>query len=337
MTIEYVLRRIGLFAAIVFVAATLNFLLPRLRDSNPIEARFNEMAQGGGVNSRGVQEMIERYNAKFGFDKPLTVQYLNYWNDLVRLDFGQSAAFFPAEVRTEILRALPWTIGLLTVATVLAFGIGSLFGALISWPGMTRLVHIFVPILMTFAAIPYYLLGVWLIFLFGIFWPILPAGGALAYNVTLAFTWEAIVSIIRHGILPAASLVLAGIGFWALGMRGMMITTMGEDYMKLAEYKGLSPCRIFLWYGVRNAVLPQLTALAISVAFIFSGTVLVETVFAYPGIGSLLFRAIQLNDYLLMQGILMFAVLAIGVALLAIDLINPLIDPRISHGARTED
>ncbi len=202
---------------------------------------------------------------------------------------------------------------------------------------MTRLVHIFVLILMTFAAIPYYLLGAWLIFLFGIFWPFLPAGGALAYNMKLAFTWEAIVSIIRHGILPAASLVLAGIGLWALGMRGMMITTMGEDYMKLAEYKGLSPRRIFLWYGVRNAVLPQLTPLAICVAFIFSGAVLVETIFAYPGIGSLLFRAIQLNDYLLMQGILMFAVLAIGVALLAIDLINPLIDPRIRHGARTED
>ncbi len=107
MTIEYVLRRIGLFAVIVFVAATLNFTLPRLRDTNPIEARLNEMAAQGGVNSIGVQEMIERYNSKLGFDKPLMVQYLNYWKDLVRLDFGQSAAFFPAEVRTEILRALP--------------------------------------------------------------------------------------------------------------------------------------------------------------------------------------------------------------------------------------
>ena len=135
----------------------------------------------------------------------------------------------------------------------------------------------------------------------------------------------------KHAILPADSLVLASIGFWGLGMRGMMITTMGEDYMKLAEYKGLTDRRIFFRYAIRNALLPQVTGLAIQMAFIVSGSVLVEVIFAYPGVGALLFRAISANDFLLMQGILMFVIVAIGISLLVIDLLYPLIDPRIRY------
>ena len=331
MTIEFVLKRFGLFLLIIAVAGTINFLVPRLRDTNPIEQRLYEFAAQGGLNVAHMDEMVENYSKKFGLDQPLWKQYLNYWADLSRLDFGKSIAFFPADVKAEILRALPWTVGLLTVATIMAFLVGSLFGAWLAWPRAPRGVKALVPILMTLTAIPYYLLGILMIFGFAIFWPILPAGGAASYNITPAFNYEAIVDILRHAILPAFSLVLASIGFWGLGMRGMMITTMGEDYMKLAEYKGLSDKRIFLRYAIRNAMLPQITGLAIQMAFIVSGSVLVEVIFAYPGVGFLLFEAISANDFLLMQGILMFVIVAIGVSLLVIDLLYPLIDPRIRY------
>ena len=331
MTIEFVLKRLGLFLLIIVVAGTINFLVPRLRDTNPIEQRLYEFAAQGGLNVAHMDEMVENYSKKFGLDQPLWKQYLSYWADISRLDFGKSIAFFPADVKAEILRALPWTVGLLTVATIMAFLVGSLFGAWLAWPRAPRVVKALVPILMTLTAIPYYLLGILMIFGFAIFWPILPAGGAVSYNITPAFNYEAIVDILKHAILPAFSLVLASIGFWGLGMRGMMITTMGEDYMKLAEYKGLSDKRIFLRYAVRNAMLPQITGLAIQMAFIVSGSVLVEVIFAYPGVGFLLFEAISANDFLLMQGILMFVIVAIGISLLVIDLMYPLIDPRIRY------
>ena len=133
-----------------------------------------------------------------------------------------------------------------------------------------------------------------------------------------------------HSIMPAASIVLTSIGFWGLGMRGMMITTMGEDYMKFAEYKGLKDWRVFLSYGVRNAMLPQVTGLAISLGTILAGSVLVEVIFAYPGLGNLLYRAITSNDYFLLQGIFLFIIVSLGFSLFLIDLVYPLVDPRIN-------
>ncbi len=331
MTIEFVVKRVGLFFLIIVVAGTINFLVPRLRDTNPIEQRLYEFAAQGGLNVAHMEDMVKRYEEKFGLDQPLWKQFINYWADLSRLDFGKSIAFFPADVRDEIIRALPWTIGLLTISTIMAFLVGSLFGAWLSWPRAPRVVKAIVPLLMTLTAIPYYLLGILMIFFFAIYWPILPAGAAHAYNIVPGLNFEAITNILKHAILPAASLVLASIGFWGLGMRGMMITTMGEDYMKLAEYKGLTDRRIFFRYAIRNALLPQVTGLAIQMAFIVSGSVLVEVIFAYPGVGALLFKAISANDFLLMQGILMFVIVAIGISLLVIDLLYPLIDPRIRY------
>ncbi len=331
MTVGYVLRRFGIFALVIFTAVSINFWIPRVRPTNPIEQRLYEMAAQGGVNVGQIKEMIAIYNQKFGLDKPLWQQYLNYWGDLAHFDLGTSIAFYPASVREEILRAAPWTIGLLTVSTFLAFVIGSLFGALMAWPKSSKVVVGLVPIFMTLSAIPYYLLGILLIYLLALVWPILPAGGAYSFGTNLGFEWQAILDVLRHAVLPAASIVLTGIGFWGLGMRGMMITIMGEDYMNMAEGKGLRPRTIFLDYALRNAMLPQVTSLAISLAHVMSGAVLVEVIFAYPGIGFLLYRAISGNDYFLIQGIVLFIILSIGISLLALDLLYPLIDPRIKY------
>ncbi len=332
MSVAYVARRIGVFLLVVVLAVSINFLIPRLRPTNPVEARMNEFAAQGGGNTANIKQLIAIYNEKFGLDKPLWEQYLNYWKDVAHFDLGTSIAFYPGSVRDEILRAAPWTIGLLAVSTILAFALGTLLGALLAWPNTSRALSIFAPALMMLSAIPYYLLGLVLIYLFALEWPILPTAGAYSSGTTLNLSWPTVVDIARHAILPAASIVLAGIGFWALGMRAMSVTTLGEDYMTMAHAKGLQPRRIFFRYSLRNAMLPQITALALSLAGIMSGAIIVEVVFAYPGIGYLLFRAISGNDYFVIQGVTLFVILSVALALLIVDLIYPLLDPRIQLG-----
>ena len=329
MTLGYAVRRIGVFFLVIIVAVSVNFWIPRLRSTNPVEQRLYEFAAQGGGRSGDIKQLIAIYDEKFGLDKPLWEQYLNYWRDLARFDLGTSIAFYPGSVRDEILRAAPWTIGLLAVATLLAFSIGSVLGALLAWPNTGRVFSSLVPLLMTLSAIPYYLLGLVLIYLLALTWPILPTAGAFTSGARLTLSWPIVGDIARHAILPAGSIVLAGIGFWGLGMRAMMITVLGEDFMTMAHAKGLRGRTIFLNYALRNALLPQVTALAISLAGIMSGAILVEIVFAYPGIGFLLFRAISGNDYFVIQGVVLFVILSVGLTLLIVDLLYPLLDPRI--------
>ena len=331
MTIGYVARRIGIFFLIVITAVSLNFFMPRLRKTNPMQSRMNQLAAQGGVYAKDIQQMIELYNKKFGLDRPLWEQYVTYWRDLLRLDLGRSLAYYPQSALEMIARSAPWTIGLLIVSTIIAFVLGTLFGALMAWPKTSRIALLLSPLFMTLSAIPYYLLGMLFIYVLAMGWRLLPVGGAYTSGVTLTWSWKMVADIARHAILPAASIVLSGIGSWGLGMRAMMTGTLGEDYLQMAEAKGLKPATVFKDYALRNALLPQVTSLAISLAMVMSGAVLVEVIFGYPGVGNLLFKSIQTNDYFVMQGIVMFIILSIGVVLLALDLLYPLIDPRIRY------
>lgn len=331
VTIGYVGRRIGIFLLIVITAVTLNFFIPRLRSTNPMESRMNQLAAQGGVYANQIQEMIKIYNRKFGLDRPLWEQYLIYWRDLLSLDLGMSLAYYPQTARDMIARSAPWTIGLLTVSTIIAFILGTLLGALMAWPRTSRIALGLSPLFMTLSAIPYYLLGMLFIYVVGMGWRLLPVGGAYTSGVNLTLSWQMALDIGRHAILPAASIVLSGIGSWGLGMRAMMTTILGEDYLHMAEAKGLKPQTIFMDYALRNALLPQVTSLAISLGMVMSGAVLVEVIFGYPGVGNLLFKSIAGNDYFVIQGISLFIILSIGVVLLALDLLYPLIDPRIRY------
>ncbi len=331
MSIGYAARRIGVFLLIIFVAVTINFIMPRMRATNPIEQRLYTMAAQGGVYGNQIEEMIKIYNEKFGLNKPLYVQYLNYWRDLFNLDLGKSLAFYPQTALEMILRAAPWTLGLLIVSTLLAFVLGTAFGALMAWPKTSRIALGLSPLFMTLSAIPYYLLGMLFVYVVAMGWHLLPVGAAFSAGMTLKPDWATVLDIGRHAILPSASIVLSGIGSWGLGMRAMMKTTLGEDYLRMAEASGLRSRTIFMRYALRNAMLPQITSLAISLSLIMSGSVLVEVIFGYPGVGSLLFAAIANNDYFLIQGITLFIILSIGVVLLALDLVYPLIDPRIRY------
>jgi peptide/nickel transport system permease protein len=253
---------------------------------------------------------------------------------MFRFDFGVSITRFPTGVNDMILAALPWTLVLVTVATLMAFAIGSLFGALLAWPRAPKFIHYLAPPLLTLSAIPYYLLGLTLIYFLAFKWRAFPLGGGYDIGNEPGWSFDFIRQAVRHSILPALSIILASIGFWALGMRAMMVTVQGEDYVTLAEAKGLTPRRIFFRYALRNAILPQTTALALALGQVASGAVLVEVVFGYPGVGNLLYSSIRTFDYTVIYGLTFLVIVAIGVATLLLDLLLPRVDPRITYQRR---
>lgn len=334
MRASYVVRRIGLFIIVLWGAATLNFIIPRLAPGDPVRERLYEMASQGGYLQQGIEEMVKAYDQEFGLDKPLYVQYVRYLWDVAHFNFGYSLAQYPTKVLPLILAALPWTIGLLLMATILAFLIGTILGALMAWPKAPKFLQYFVGPLLTLSAIPYYLLGLVLIYLLSINSKVFPLSGGYTVGTIPSMDVPFIMDILKHSALPALSIILAAIGFWAIGMRGMMVTTEGEDYMTMAEAKGLSGTWIFYRYALRNAILPQVTALAIALGYVVSGSVLVEVVFGYPGIGSLLYKAISGSDYFVIYGIVFIVILAISLATLIIDLVYPLLDPRITYRSK---
>lgn len=330
MTWGYFFKRIALFFVVVLTAMTANFIVAHAVPGDPIGAVIAQMTTRGGAVENSA-EIIASYRERFGLDQPLLVQYAVYvWNTL-RFDLGTSIIYFPQTVTGSIVSALPWTIGLLLVATVIAFSLGSVLGALLAWSSAPRLAKLLAPLLMIFSAIPYYLLALILLYVFAV-WPNwFPLGGGMSSGVMGGVSFASILDLAYHAFLPALSIVLAGLGFWALGMRGAMINVLGEDYLQLAESEGLPKRRIFFAYGMRNALLPQVTNLALSLGTIASGSVLVEVAFNYPGIGFLLYDALRASDYFMIQGICFILVLTVAVAVLLLDLIYPLIDPRIAR------
>ncbi len=331
MPADYLLRRVGVFLLIAWLAASLNFFLPRLTGQDPVRVKLLQQAQLGGHVQAGIEEMVREYDRRFGLDRPLWVQYLAFLRDAARLDFNYSIANYPRTVNEMIAEALPWTVALLGTTTVVSFALGTFLGALLGWPGAPRWMRWLMPPLWALHAIPFFLLGLILIYLFAFRIPVLPMFGGYSAGAFPAFTLAFVVDLVRHAILPALSIVLVATGGWALSMRGMMVTTQGEDYVIFAEAKGLRSLTIFLRYCVRNALLPQATGLALALGQIVSGAVLVEVIFGYPGIGTVLFQAIRENDHFLIQGIVFTVIVALGLATLILDAVYPLLDPRISY------
>ena len=331
MRVLYIARRFAVFLLIVWLAASLNFFLPRLSGQDPVRTKLLAEAQLGGYVHAGIEDMVKEYNQKFGLDRPLWRQYTTYLGDTMRLDFNYSISNYPRTVRDLIAEALPWTLGLLGMTTLLSFGIGTFLGALLAWPGAPRWMRYVMPPIWALHAIPFFLLGLILMYLFAFQFRWLPIFGGYSPGAAPAFNSRFILDVMAHATLPALSIILVAIGGWALGMRGMMVTTMGEDYVTFAEAKGLRASTIFLRYCVRNAILPQTTALALALGQILSGAVLVEVIFGYPGIGTLLFQAIRENDHFLIQGIVFTVIVTLGLTTFILDVLYPWLDPRISY------
>jgi peptide/nickel transport system permease protein len=328
---SFLLKRVGLLLMIIWTAATINFLLPHITPRNPLREKLMEQASRSGYIEEGFNEMVAAYEEKFGLDLPLWRQYLNYMGDMARLDLGFSIAHYPKTVWALIAEGLPWTIGLLFTTTVIAFVGGSLIGALMVWPTSSAFARYILPSFLLFGAIPAYVVALALVYFLAFRLQWLPTGGGYGLGSIPNLSLEFVTEILKHSILPALALVLTQAGGWALGMRGMMVTVEGEDYMTFAEAKGLKDSRMFFRYGVRNALLPQVTGLALALSQIISGAVLVELVMGYPGLGTKLAQAIYQLDYFTIYGIVFFIIVSLGVAMFIIDLLYPFLDPRISY------
>ncbi len=328
---KFVFKRIGLFVLIVWSAATLNFLIPKLTPRNPLREKLLAEAARTGYIPPGFDEMVKAYEAKFGLDQPLYIQYVRYMNDLLHLDLGFSIANYPKTTLELIAEGIPWTVGSLSVATVLAFLLGTLLGAMMGWERSPFFVRHILPTVLIFGAIPAFIVGLVLFYFLAFRWQLLPLAGGYSVGTLPGWNLSFILDILRHSILPALTIVLTSAGGWAIGMRGMMVTVQGEDYMTFAEAKGLKRGRLFYKYAIRNAILPQMTGLALAISYIVSGSVLVELVCRYPGIGTILQRAISQLDYGVIYGIVFVLTLTIAFAMLVMDLVYPLLDPRISY------
>lgn len=329
--LRYLRRKVILYLITVFAAITVNFFIPRMIPGDPISTILKSLEQQGQIIPNE-SEFIAEYKAQFGLTGNLWMQYTHYLWRLAHGDLGPSIMAFPMTVRELIVRALPWTISLLSVALLISWTGGNILGAVIGWRREARSSSVITVISLCLSQIPYYFLALILVFLFAYTLPIFPTSGAVTSiggSVEgLGLIWD----VIYHAILPALSMILVSMGGWVITMRSSILMTLGEDYILLAEAKGVPDHQILRRHAFRNALLPQVTGLGMALGFVMNGALLTETIFNYPGLGNLLLTALGNLDYNLMQGVLLLTILSVLTANLLIEVIYPLIDPRISHG-----
>jgi peptide/nickel transport system permease protein len=330
MRFRAVIKRLLFLILVIWSAATITFFIPRLSSRNPIRERFAALARTGGFSPGDMETIVASYNAKFGLDKPLLEQYADYIGSLARFDLGVSLNLFPKTVNELIMEALPWSIGLLIVTTILSFILGNLLGALAAWPHAPDWLRNLSTSFVLLQGVPPVLLGVLLIFFIGFRAKLLPISGAHSIGVVPTFTWEFILDMGKHQILPALSLIFGTVGGWVLSMRGMGITIQGEDYVLFAEHKGLNNRTIFRDYFLRNALLPQVTGFALALGNVVTSAIIVERIFGLPGLGTVLSNGIKSNDFMVIYGIILFITIAIATLMILVELLYPLLDPRIS-------
>ena len=332
LPVGYILRRIGFLIAVLYTAATINFLIPKLSPRDPVQEQVNMKIATMGVSSEGAAEMVESLKTLYGLDQPLWRQYVTYIFNTLQFNLGFSIANYPKPVLEIIEETIFWTLGFVGVATVLAFVIGTVVGAMVGWSKFSRYLSWLMPPLAVFSSVPAFILALILIYFLAFRARLFPLRGG--FSPLLDVDWgstEFLLDVARHAVLPALSLLIVSVGGWALSMRAMMVTVEGADYITFAEAKGLKGGRVFFLYALRNTLLPQITALAMQLGFIVSGSTLVENMFAYPGVGRRLGGAIAAFDYPVIYGIVFFLVVGIAVATLMVDMLYPILDPRISY------
>jgi len=270
----------------------------------------------------------------FGLDTKTSMfdQYITYWGNLFKGDLGLSFTYFPTPVSEVIAQSIPWTLALMGVTTVISFVLGTMIGVYAGWKRGSW-IDALLPITTFFSAIPYFWLGLIAISVFAVGWGAFPAAGGYEPGLVPSFDWEFISSALYYSVLPALTVLISSIAGWILGMRNMMVTVSSEDYVTVAHAKGLPERRVMLGYAARNAVLPSISGFALSLGFIVGGTLLVEMVFSYPGIGYVLFTGVNAKDYPLMQGIFLIITMAVLVANLLADVVYLMLDPRTRKAA----
>jgi peptide/nickel transport system permease protein len=336
---RYFFKRLLWYMLTFVVAISLNFILPRLGQSNPVDTIIRKV-HTPGMTSKDYKKRYEEFMVKFGLmdknGKKTTIisQFFAYVGTTLKGDLGVSFAKYPKSVWDILKDALPWSLGLQVPSIVLGYILGNLLGALAAYK---RGVYdkVFYPFSLFLMSVPYFCLGIILVYLFGISLEIFPANGGYAMDLIPSFSFEYFASVLYHYTLPFATMVLVFIGGQAIGMRSMAIYELGTDYVKYAKMLGVRE-RTIVWYVIRNAMLPQLTGLALALGFAIGGALLIEIVFSYPGVGMALYSAILEMDYPVIQAGILIVTVSLLIMNFMIDILIGLLDPRVrlAHESR---
>lgn len=324
---RYLLKKLGLYAFIAWAALTLNFLIPRLMPGDPVRVLI------AGSEGQIDPEARDAIAAQFGLtDDPLIVQYVSYLADLARFDLGVSLSNYPVPVIDIISGAMPWTLVLVGVSTVISFLLGTGLGVLLAWRRGTWSDHV-LPALTFLNAIPYFWMALILVLVLAVGLGWFPYAGAYDRTMFPELSAPFLGSVAYHAALPALTIVIGSFAGWVLQMRNMTVTILGEDYVSMAEAKGLPNRMVLFGYAARNAILPSITGFALALGAVVGGSMLTEVIFNYPGLGYTLFQAVSAQDFPLMQGLFLIISLAVIVANLIADAAYVFLDPRTRQGA----
>lgn len=329
---RYLVPRLIQYLLVNFVGITAVFLLPRFLPTDPVVRTISELrARGSYLDPASIEDMVADLTELYGLEGSMFDQYLAFWGRLFQGDFGVSFFQFPTPVIRLIRTALPWTLGLLLVTTAISWTVGILLGGVAGYfnrKGWSRALD---TVAMLVRPMPYYVFAFALLLMLGYIFPIFPITGGADIGRRPSWTWTYISDVLQHAFLPALSLVILGLAGWFQTMKLVVQNVNASDFVQYAKFGGIKERRIVMRYVIRNGMLPQITALALMIGQIFSGALITEIVFTYPGLGTLLYNAILTGDYNLIMGITVFSILAITTAILLIDLLYPLFDPRIRY------
>lgn len=328
--LRFLAPRLITYALVVWISVTIIFFVPRFVPGSPVEAALGRLtSQSSTMQPEMVQAMRETLTQLFGLEGTLWEQYVGFLRRVfLTFDFGPSLSNYPTPVSALIARALPWSLGLMLTALLISWTLGNLIGLLAGYHNRSTASKAIETAAMVIYPIPYYILALLLVILFAYIWPIFPfvfqvAGepGTIPYMISVAY----------NSFLPLMAIVLVNLGWWIISMKAMAIDTKEEDFVQYARFRGVDNNQIMVSYVARTAVLPQITVLALSIGGVFGGSLITEILFGYPGIGTLIYRAILSSDYNLILGAVSLSIVAVATATLILDIIYPFIDPRIRY------
>jgi len=330
--LKYAAKRFGQFVFVIVTGITLAFIIAHLSPVDPVEQSLSLMTGFSGSDPRAIEILRQSLSELYGVKGNVFDHYVIFWRRVLTGDFGPSLSAFPTPVMTIIQRAMPWTFGLLMLSTIFAWIVGNTLGALAGYFRNNQFLKVIGMGVMALQPLPTYIVGLALVIFLGYLWPILPISGGAQVNLPPALGWTYIRSLLVHGTLPALTLVLVGLGGWFISMRSLVSNIVTDDHVVYAELAGVRSRTIFSQYVARNAMLPQVTGLALNLGHVFSGAVIVEFIFGYPGMGQLLIAGIYAGDYSLVLGVTTIAIISVATAMFLIDILYPLIDPRVKLG-----
>ena len=322
---RYLARKITIYLFTFFVAVSIDWAIPRLMPGDPIDGLIARIQADPAAS----EQLHGFFTESFELDQPLWKQYVNFWWGLLHGDLGPSIAYVGSSVSELIWAALPYTLALLVPAILLSYIAGNRVGALAARRKV--LDNTVLPFAYILTATPYVFLALLLAYFVAFQWELLPVSGAYDFSLQPAWTWEFSQSFLSHWFLPFLSLFLVSFGGWAIGMRNLIIYELEADYANYLQSLG-APSRLVRKYAYGNAVLPQMTGLALALGVIVGGALVTEIVFGYPGVGSLLLTAIQNRDYFLLQGIFLFIIVGVLIANFVVDIAYVIVDPRTRTG-----